>query len=450
MSTIKTTVYIPSHNYGRFLKDAIESVLRQTVDSWELLIIDDASIDNTSDIIRLYLGHERIRSFKTDGVGLPAVCNLALREAKGEYIIRLDADDVFDENILLVLANFLDRSPECGMVFPDYFLIDEYNEIFAHERTNRIYDSNHMLDNAPNGACCMIRKQALEDVGGYREDLGAQDGFDIWRKLLVQHKPANINLPLFYYRRHGENLTNSASRILLARQQLKLESVANEIERFRPITAVIPCRKNYDFVPDLWNLSVNGKTLLELAIERSLKSKLFDNVIVTSDTDDVKKVMEKYDDVRLQFFERKKENTLRSLTLARTLSSVAERFDPQSIGIKVIVYLQAPFVRTATLEDAVYTLILNGADCSLGVEEIRVPLYKRTAYGLQAINPPRGISTDFDIVYRDVGTALATQSQNLRNGSLTGPVTVKFIVESNETFVINSEQSHKIAESLIK
>jgi len=166
----RITVYIASHNYGRFLEQAIESVLRQTVEDWELLVIDDGSTDNTSQVIELYDSHPQIRSFRTEGVGLPAICNLALREAEGDYIIRLDGDDIFDENILLILSTYLDRDENLTIVFPDYYLIDEGGEIFAHKQRRKIYSKDHLMDAPPNGACTMIRTKSLVDVGGYRED----------------------------------------------------------------------------------------------------------------------------------------------------------------------------------------------------------------------------------------------------------------------------------------
>ena len=72
----------------------------------------------------LYRGHPRISLHRTEGIGLTAVCNFALEQAKGKYVIRLDGDDVFDENILLVLGNLLDRDPDLALVFPDYYLVD--------------------------------------------------------------------------------------------------------------------------------------------------------------------------------------------------------------------------------------------------------------------------------------------------------------------------------------
>ncbi len=115
--------------------------------------------------------------------GLPAVCNLALREARGEYVMRLDGDDVLDENALLVLVNYLDREPDLALVFPDYYLMDEGGEILAHERRQKLAESNHRMEPPPNGACTLIRRSVLESIGGYREDLGAQDGFDLWAKV---------------------------------------------------------------------------------------------------------------------------------------------------------------------------------------------------------------------------------------------------------------------------
>jgi glycosyltransferase involved in cell wall biosynthesis len=69
----KISVYVVSRDYGRFLSEAIESVLRQHYDDWELLLIDDASSDNTADVMRLYVGDPRVRTFTTTGIGLPAV-----------------------------------------------------------------------------------------------------------------------------------------------------------------------------------------------------------------------------------------------------------------------------------------------------------------------------------------------------------------------------------------
>ena len=179
------------------------------------------------------MGRADQRLFNTDGTGLPAVCNLALKEAKGEYFIRLDADDIFDENILLVLTNYLEHHTNYDMVFPDYFLMDESGKILSHERREKIYHNNHILDTPANGACSLIRTKILKEIGGYREDLGVQDGYDLWNKLVTKTKFMNVNLPLFYYRRHSHNSTNGIKRLISAKRIIKSDIIKHKLDYFK-------------------------------------------------------------------------------------------------------------------------------------------------------------------------------------------------------------------------
>ena len=441
-------MYVVSCNYGRFLSEAVESVLRQHHQDWELLLIDDGSTDQTPDVMQLYVNDPRIRVFRTPGIGLPAVANMALRESRGEYLIRLDGDDVLDENALFVLSSYLERHPELALVFPDYYLIDEGGEIIAHERRQKISESSHLMDMPPNGACTLIRKSVLESIGGYREDLGAQDGFDLWARIRTTHRAMNVNLPLFYYRRHGQNLTNSSYRILAARRQIKKDASAAELQRFRPLLAVIPCRKSYDFRADLWSVELNGKSLLRRKLEMCLGSTLFDKIIVASDTEAVLPTIESFADSRVEFLKRDTSETLRSRSIVGTLTRIAERFDPQFNGVSVLCYLPSPFVTLGSLEEAVHTLVYNDADSSVGVEEITEPVFRRTPFGLQAVNSISGFRTDFDIVYREANIALATKNRNFRTGSLIGPSPINFVVAHEESFFIDSEKNLQIAHIL--
>lgn len=449
MASPKITVYIASHNYGKFLEEAVESVLRQTMNDWELLIIDDNSTDNTAEVMKLYEGAPRIRLFRTEGIGLPGVCNLALKEAKGEMLIRLDGDDIFDENILLVLANHLDRDPHCAMVFPDYYLMDQYGRVFSHERREKIHQDNHLLDMPANGACFLVRRKILLELGGYREDLGAQDGFDLWTRLLGNYKVANINLPLFYYRRHGKNLTEDAQHIIDARRHIKLDAIREKLEGFRPLIALIPCRAHYDFTPNLWKEQLRGKSLLERTVAKCTASPIFDHIVVAADTLQARDVMAKFDDPRLHFYRRRPEDTVRSARLTATLEGMVQELDPSNRGTTVIAYLQAPFVNTGTLEEAFATLILNDVTSSMGVVEVQDRLFRRAAHGLQPLNRAGSFSSDFDTVYREANTCFALKNKNLLSGSLMGPQVVHFLVSREETFFINSERNMKIAEILL-
>ncbi|MFC1807379.1 glycosyltransferase family 2 protein [Candidatus Omnitrophota bacterium] len=451
MKKPKISVYIPSRNYGKYLQEAIESVLRQTVDSWELLLIDVGSSDNTRDLMALYKSDPRVRVFTTEDTQLPQVANFALKQSRGDYIIRLDADDVFDANILLVLSNYLDRYPDVALVFPDYFLVDDHGGIIHYEGRQTIYHSNHLLNMPANGACTMVRKKVLKNIGGYREDLGAQDGFDLWTKVLEkQHKCANVNVPLFYYRRHGKNLTTDQTRILSAKRTIKKDASSINLDKYRPIIAVIPCREHYDIYPDLWSKKLNKKPLLDIAVETCIASKIFDKIIVTSDTADVQDNMVQYKDKRLQFIERSRESTIYSSSVVHTLEYINKILKNKWKGLTVLSYIQAPFTSTQNLEEAVYTLIYNNADSAFSVEEFGEDVYRRTPHGLTPLNPQGRVKSDFDKIYASARTSVATRNINIRTGTLTGAKMAYFVIPKEEAFFINTKRDFEIANILKK
>lgn len=442
------SVYVVSHNYGRFLGDAIESVLRQTVDDWELILLDDGSSDETPEVMNCYRGHPKVTIHRTEGIGLPAVCNIALREAKGKYIIRLDGDDVFDDNILLVLGSYLDRDEELALVFPDYYLVDEAGEIFSHERRKKLFSGDHLMDVPPNGACTMVRCEVLRTIGGYREDLGAQDGLDLWVKISADYKSANVNLPLFNYRRHGQNLTEQPHRIVNARREIKKDATLKKLETMRPIIAVIPCRRYFDFVPDLWAQDLGGHSLLARDIETCLASSLIDKIVVACDNPVAEDTVSSFEDTRVHFFLRNERSTLRSSSIVDTLKEVLCKYDPDNRGITVLRYIQTPFVSTGTLEEAITSLAISGADSACPIEELSSRIYRRTAYGLSPVNIDRGILVSEEQLYRDASTCIALCNSNLKNGSLTGAIMAGFVVSAAESFFISSMHELEIARAL--
>ena len=371
--------------------------------------------------------------------------------AKGSFIIRLDGDDIFDENILLLLSNYLKKNPSSALVFPDYYLIDSFGDIMSIEKRELFYEKNHMLDIPPHGACTMIRKSVLDEIGGYREDLGAQDGLDLWTKIRENYEAGNVNLPLFSYRRHGNNLTSNIVGILTARRQIKNDSIIDKLKKFYPITAIIPCRRNFDFLTDLWKTKLGGKSLLERDIEICLGSKLLDKIIVTCDNEDAKKIVESYKNKNIIFHLRDEKSTIRSSSLLPTLKNIVSNIDQNLNGISVIRYIQTPFVTTSVLDEAISSLIINNADSSCGVELINEQLYQKSPYGLKSLkNTNKMLNSDFDNFYKDSQTFTALRNKNLTRGNLKGPLMACFEVTKEESFFINSKRDLEIARILLK
>ena len=109
------TVYITNHNYGKYIKKSIDSVLSQTYKNFELIIIDDGSTDNSKEIIEKYKNDIKVTIVYQKNKGLNVTNNIAIKLSKGKYIVRLDADDYFDENALLVMVNKMEKDSNISL-----------------------------------------------------------------------------------------------------------------------------------------------------------------------------------------------------------------------------------------------------------------------------------------------------------------------------------------------
>ena len=215
----EVTVYIVNHNYGRFIEDSIKSVLSQTFKDLELIIIDNGSNDNSKEIIKKYSKNRNIKIIFQKNIGLNATNNVALNYSRGKFIMRLDADDYLDENALEIMYNKIKSDDRLGLVFPDYYLVDEKNDLIELVRRHD-FTKVKLFDQPAHGACTLIKKEILTLLNGYNELYKCQDGWDIWLRLIKNYKVVNVNLPLFYYRRHGKNLTNKEKKLFKTRAKI--------------------------------------------------------------------------------------------------------------------------------------------------------------------------------------------------------------------------------------
>ena len=194
---VLVTVYLVCHNYEEYVEESIESVLAQTYKNFELIIIDDGSTDNSKDIINRYVKYPNVRIIFQENKGLIATNNIAIRAANGKYVMRLDADDYLHESALLVLVSAIQESEDLALVFPDYYYIDKNSNVIGQERRHNFQSDVNLLDQPAHGACTLIRRKYLLEVGGYSGEFDCQDGWDVWLKLTEIYKVGNVNLPLF-------------------------------------------------------------------------------------------------------------------------------------------------------------------------------------------------------------------------------------------------------------
>ena len=283
----RITIYVPCRNYGRFLSEALESVASQSLDAWELIVFDEASTDNTLEIAREFQSRfeSRVRLVSNaQPLGLRACANAALEMARGRFIMRLDADDYLDDSALLVLSEHLDRHPDVGLVYPNWIYITETGDVIGVERRKRVHEEAELLDLPAHGACTMIRTRVLKAVGGYDTRFAAQDGHELWLRMLHRFKVANVQTPLFYYRQHSSSMSTNTEALLAARREIKRAMAARYDGPVRPrCAAIIPVKNTYPGIPDVALTPLAGRPLVDYALDCAAGCPAFGLVYVSTD-----------------------------------------------------------------------------------------------------------------------------------------------------------------------
>ena len=449
----KVTVYIPSYNYGRYLDRAIQSVLKQSMEDWDLIIIDDGSTDDTQEVLGKYRNHSKIRIVEQENRGLNVTNNIAVRLANGRYIMRLDADDYVDENILLILSNVLDTRPEVGLVYPDYYRIDDQDEILEVVRRKKIDDEVELLDLPAHGACTMIRKENLIEVGGYSEEFRCQDGYDLWLKMIASYRPYNVNIPLFYYRQHGHNMTSQQGKILATRAAIKRRFVESEIEGQVPRVLGLVSAIGRSVYPQSHPfVQLAGKPLIWYTISEVLKSKLIDRVVVSSEDDAVLEYASKFPDiVPLKRSAELTKSTARREDIAQEVLTdlkAASGYEPDAV---CTLSINTPLRRADHIDRAIDTMIIFGADSVVSVQEELGLFYRHLRLGLAPLGNSGGtLRLERDALYKANGAIHLTRTHTIQAGQLDTQRIGHITMLPEESIKTNSEFELWLAEKIFQ
>ncbi len=276
------SVYIASKNYGKYLKKSINSVLNQTFKNWHLFLVNDGSTDNTLKIYKDFQKKNKkkitIINFKKN-IGLQRLSNHILNLTKSDFIFRLDADDWLNEYALELMFNKIRENKKIGLVYSGYFYTNSDEVILGVENNFDLIKSKNV---PPHGACCLISVKVLKSVGGYSPEFKAQDGWDIWFKLRNKFLYKCVQLPLFYYRKHGYSLSDNFKKILKERSKIfkKNEKIKNT--KKLDVLAIIPVKTNYKNNKNVPFIKYKSKTLIETAIDMVKNSKKINYSIISS------------------------------------------------------------------------------------------------------------------------------------------------------------------------
>lgn len=203
------SVVIITHNREIFIKDAIESVLRQSFINFELIIIDDASTDNTQDVVSVFLSDDRVKYFKVKKCSsISEVRNIAIKKAVGKYMAVLDSDDVWSDNLKLQKQfNFLQNN-NFVVIGGSAILINEKNENIGFSLKpvdNNTIIKNFFKKNPFIHSSVVVPLNLVREIGGYDEGLRFGEDLDLFLRLSKFGLVANLPDILVKYRVHSDN-----------------------------------------------------------------------------------------------------------------------------------------------------------------------------------------------------------------------------------------------------
>ena len=446
------TVYITCFNYGAFVKQAIQSVLNQTYQNFELIVIDDGSTDNSREIIKAFEQNPQIQIIFQDNKGLNATNNVAIKNAKGKYIIRLDADDYFEPEALGVMASILESDSESGLIFPDYYYVDiEGNRTGTHRR-HFFDDEVTLYDQPAHGACTMVRLEYLTKLDGYDESFSCQDGFDLWIKFIKFHKVTNINRPLFSYRQHNRNLSTNQNNILETRRKMKRKFSEKYLSS--PDTlGIIPVR-NRIYNGQSWPLfEYHGKKVLDHRIESCLNSNNINHLIVTSADEEILSYLnDNYkDEARLTILKRSEELASYDTKIDETIRFALKNHNksPEAIAVVSVEY---PFVSSSLIDEALDTLMIFDSESLISVKSSRGPYYRHNGRTLKAIlDQDKYTSHEREALYQSVGGIMvSTLAAFEKNNSLIGGRVSHLLVNDENSFGVINNFKFEIFNLIIK
>lgn len=216
MNTPLVSVLMATRNRASFLEESIESVLAQDYEHWELLIVDDDSTDKTPALLQDYARKDtRIRIVRNESnIGLTTSLNKALMIARGAYIARLDDKDLADPRRLRLQIEFLESHPAVALVGSWVLKVEEGGTSYVRKLPTESEEIKRALIffNPFVHSAVMMRKSALDKVGGYDERWTYAQDYELYFRLAHVYDLANLPLPLVKSRHAPRSITRTKNR----------------------------------------------------------------------------------------------------------------------------------------------------------------------------------------------------------------------------------------------
>lgn len=211
------SVVIPTYNYGKFVCQAVDSVLAQTCPPLEIIVVDDGSTDNTRELLKTY--GNRIQYIYQENRHLSAARNTGIRAAKGEWIAFLDSDDLWHPQKLERISNIITTHPELSAVSTDGITFQDQppavKAIFSGAGSLIPIGLRELVYGVPfsGGSSAIVKRECLIQVGLFKETLRSVEDLDMWLRLAAHYRLMRLGELLTIVRVHPTSMSAQAERM---------------------------------------------------------------------------------------------------------------------------------------------------------------------------------------------------------------------------------------------
>jgi glycosyltransferase involved in cell wall biosynthesis len=208
------TIIVPSFNQGRFIKETLDSIIGQDYRPIEVLVIDGASTDQTTELLETYRGVPELKWWSEPDNGVVDAVNKGLEKASGEIISIQSSDDLYLRGAITAAAKFLSEHPDVALVYGDVELINERSEVVGRDILQP-FNLKHYLGRfsyIPQPSA-FFRARLVKEIGGWRQEVSYAADADYWLRIAVGHKVARLDRLMARYRYHPDQRDTQKGKI---------------------------------------------------------------------------------------------------------------------------------------------------------------------------------------------------------------------------------------------
>lgn len=207
----RVSVVMSVYNGQKYLKESIESILNQTYKDFEFVIINDGSNDNSKKIIESF-SNKRIMLISRENKGLIFSLNQAIGVAKGQYLARMDADDISDPTRFQKQVEFMDAHPDVALCGTWAKIINQAGHVVGQYKTPTASTQIRraiLFHNPFIHPTVMFRRSIINEIGNYNPHFKNIEDYELWTRIVYKYNTANIGEFLISYRTTKESITQS-------------------------------------------------------------------------------------------------------------------------------------------------------------------------------------------------------------------------------------------------